>query len=59
MITWVIFGGLVLLMFFAARYAFRKAKNGECVGCSGCKGGRGCCGCKSESSPPAPSHDGR
>lgn len=42
MITWVIFGLLLIAMFFAARYAFRKAKKGECVGCSGCKNGCHC-----------------
>lgn len=32
----VLIGIILVLMFFAFRYSFRKAKNGECVGCSGC-----------------------
>lgn len=46
MATWIIFGLIVIAMFLAARYAFRKAKKGECVGCSGCKGGHHGCHCE-------------
>lgn len=42
MATWIIFGLILLAAFFATRYAWRKAKKGECVGCSGCKEGCGC-----------------
>ena len=45
MVTWIIFGLLLLAMFFAVRYAFRKATRGECVGCPGGKSG-GCCHCQ-------------
>ena len=47
MTTWILFGLILLAMFFAARYALRKARRGECVGCSGCKGG----GCRCQTPP--------
>ncbi|MCI8493503.1 MULTISPECIES: FeoB-associated Cys-rich membrane protein [Anaerotruncus] len=42
MVNWMIGGMIAAAMFFAARYTWRKAKNGQCVGCSGCKSGCRC-----------------
>ncbi|MCI8756840.1 MAG: FeoB-associated Cys-rich membrane protein [Oscillospiraceae bacterium] len=42
MVTWIVLGIILIAAFFAARYSFRKAKNGECIGCSGCKNGCHC-----------------
>ena len=58
MVNWMIGGAIILAMFFAARYAWRKAKNGQCVGCSDCKSGGCHCGCGGDSPDPPkkPSH---
>ncbi|WP_283118011.1 FeoB-associated Cys-rich membrane protein [Anaerotruncus colihominis] len=53
MVNWMIGGAIILAMFFAARYAWRKAKNGQCVGCSDCKSGGCHCGCGGDSADHA------
>ena len=53
MVNWIIGGAIILAMFFAARYAWRKAKNGQCVGCSDCKSGVCHCGCGGDSADHA------